>query len=225
MLLGYIVPESFKDLEEDDFKDLDGAAGGLRSMGLETDGENPFYWCSGFGENMYSEVAALLGYGMPDCTLNPKVYCARRGTCGREFSEKGFFCTVCALDFDAHVLTSKESILMRLFRGLAVRSIISPVRRAFWALCPPEYRGSLRVAAAPDGTRSFAGGADPYESAWPLTLARPVSTSGHAFFAIEEDAFALKLARNLASRRTRVATSVTQGKHRRRRAMRRQDLR
>ena len=61
------------------------------------------------------------------------------------------------------------------------------------------------------------------KSAWPQALARLVSTSSHAYFAIEEDAFALQLATRLSTRST--TSRKIPFAHRARRARRRKKKR
>ena len=73
------------------------------------------------------------------------------------------------------------------------------------------------------GALCLAGGSDPFKSAWPQALARPVSTSSHAYFAIEEDAFALQLATRLSTRST--TSRKIPFAHRARRARRRKKKR
>jgi len=90
-------------------------------------------------------------------------------------------------------------------------------------LCPSECREKLRDTVSADGSQSFAGGSDPFKSAWPQALARPVSTSSHAYFAIEEDAFALQLATRLSTRST--TSRKIPFAHRARRARRRKKKR
>ena len=74
-----------------------------------------------------------------------------------------------------------------------------------WKLCAPEYRGMrVRRYTGADGRVSF--GVSPEmtrTSWWPSGLARPVSVSHHAFYALEENAWAVRVANGLSHRAAR----------------------
>ena len=94
------------------------------------------------------------------------------------------------------MLTSDESVLMRFGRVLAKRGVLDPVRRAFRKLAP----GTCRPPIDPLGREAFGVYEGISESAWPARLRRPVTASLHAFVTVEEDAWAVQLAKRLSAR-------------------------